>query len=209
MKRIVVTILLSVVIGAALGTAALLVVHPNDTKTVEGVTPTELTAAKRALFIENLLVMLGEGELDAYRLGGLDAQPLAADTGRRHIALIAYRGLLAKLESLGPVFESLEDDGQCAGVVEVWMVHLRGAVGWLESQQEYAGDTGFIKYMARPLTSDRPYMVEVDRLLAREDYERAVVMGRMALDQRRLAWRRADSLSSSAMRRADLANDGD
>ncbi len=200
MRRLVATILLPVVIGVALGVAALIIVLSNETEAAEEGTPTGLTAAKRALFLETLLVMLGEGELYAYRLGGLDPRPLIADTGRRHIALIAYRGLLAKLESLKPVFDSLEDDGQCAGVVEIWGVHLRGAVGWLESQQEYAGDTGFIKYMARPLTSDRPYLVEVDRLLAREDYERAVVMGRMALDQRRLAWRRADSLSSSAMR---------
>ncbi|MCK4593999.1 hypothetical protein KAU45_05815 [bacterium] len=208
MRRLVATILLPVVIGVALGVAALIIVLSNETGAAEKGTPTGLTAAKRTLFLETLMVMLGEGELCAYRLGGLDPRPLIADTGRRHIALIAYRGLEQKLESLKPVFFSAGADGPRDGVVEIWGVYLRGAVGWLESQQEFARDTGFIKYMDRPLTSDRPYMVEVDRLLAREDYERAVVMGRMALEQRRLAWRRAESLSSSTLRQVGLANGG-
>lgn len=207
MRRLVATVLLPVVIGVALGVAALVIVLSNETEAGEEGTPTGLTAAKHALFLEILLVMLGEGELAAYRLGGLDPRPLTADTGRRHIALIAYRGLEHKLESLEPILDSL--DGTSAGVVEIWGVYLRGAVGWFESQQEFARDPGFIKYMARPLTSDRPYLVEVDRLLAREDYERAVVMGRMVLEQRRLAWRRADSLSAAALRGAGLANSGE
>lgn len=206
MRRLIATILLPVVVGVALGVAALIVVLSNETEAAEKGTPTKLTAAKHALFLETLLVMLGEGELAAYRLGGLDPRPLTADTGRRRIVLIAYRGLEQKLESLKPVFDSL--DGTSEGAVEIWGVYLRGAVGWLESQQEFAQDPGFIKYMERPLTSDRPYMVEVDRLLARGDYERAVIMGGMALDQRRLAWRRANSLSSSALRRVGFANGG-
>ncbi len=207
MKRLVATVLLPVVIGVGLGVAALIVALSNETEPAEKGTPTGLTAAKHALFLETLLVMLGEGELAAYRLGGLDPRPLTADTGRRHIALIAYRVLEKKLESLKPVFDSL--DGTSEGAVEIWGVYLRGAVGWLESQQEFARDPGFIKYKDRPLTSDRPYMVEVDRLLAREDYERAVIMGRMALEQRRLAWRRADSLSAAALRRVGLASNGE
>jgi hypothetical protein len=207
-RRLVAAFALPVGVGLFMGVAALVVVLDSGEAEPIG-TPAALANAERTLFIEALLVTLAEGELNAFRLGGLDERPLAADPVRRHVALIAYRGLAARLEALGPVIASLGPDVPRDEVIGVWTVHLKGAVGWLESQREYAGDPGFVKYMERPLTVDRPYMVEVDRLVARQDYDRAVVLGRMAREQRGLAWRRAESLSSSAMRRTAPANDGE
>jgi len=209
-RRIVAAFALPVGVGLFLGVAALVVVL--DTQEAEekpAGQPAALANAERILFTEALLVTLAQGELYAFRLGGLDERPLAADPVRRHVALIAYRGLAAKLESLGPAIASLGPDAPRDEVVGVWSVHLKGAVGWLESQREYAGDPGFVKYVERPLTTDKPYLVEVDRLVARQDYDRAVVLGRMALEQRGLAWRRAESLSSSAMRRTVPAEVGE
>jgi hypothetical protein len=207
-RRIVAAFLLPAFVGLSLGVAALVVVLSDGAAAEEYGVPPTLAAAHRALFVEGLLVTLGEGELAAFSLGGFDERPLAADPVRRHIALTAYRALQAKLRSLEPVFASLTPDGPRERVVEVWTVYLRGTVGWLEDQVGYARDPGFVKYSERPLKSERPYLVEVDRLLAREDYERAVVLGRMALEQRALAWRRAESLSSSAMRRPAQTDSG-
>jgi len=192
-----------------MGVAALVVVLDTEqTEEAPAGPPDALANAERALFTEALLVKLAEGEFYAFRLGGLDERPLAADPVRRHIALIAYRGLVTELESFGPVIGSMGVDVSLDEVIGVWSVHLRGAVGWLRSQREYGRDPGFVKYLERPLTTDRPYMVEVDRLLARQDYERAVSLGRMALDQRGLAWRRAESLSSAVLRRTTPADGG-
>jgi len=207
-RRIVAAIALPVGVGLFLGVAALVVVLDSGEEEPVG-TPAALANAERALFTEALLVTLAEGELNAFRLGGLDERPLAADPVRRHVALFAYRGLMTELESLGPVIASRGEDVPLNEVIGVWSVHLKGVVGWLRTQREYARDPGFVKYVERPLTTDRPYMVEVDRLVAREDYERAVVLGRMALEQRTLAWRRAESLSSAAMRRTVLENGGE
>ncbi|MCX7021896.1 MAG: hypothetical protein NTW26_06445 [bacterium] len=208
MKRIVAAFALPAGVGLVLGVAALVVVLDSGEEEPAG-PPAALVNAERALFTEALLVKLAEGELNAFRLGGLDERPLVADPARRHVALFAYRGLVTELESLGPVIESLGVDVSRDEVLGVWSVHLNGALGWLRSQREYAQDPGFVKYMERPLTTDRPYMVEVDRLQARKDYERAVSLGRMALEQRTLAWRRAESLSSAALRRTVLADVGE
>jgi hypothetical protein len=208
-RRLVAAFALPVGVGLFLGVAALVVVLDSDAEEPPSGPPEALVNAERALFTEALLLKLAEGELGAFRLGGLDSRPLAADPVRRHVALFVYRGLVSELASLGPVIASTGTDAPRDEVVGVWAVHLKGTVGWLESQCEYGRDPGFVKYMERPLTSDRPYMVEVDRLLAREDYERAVVLGRMTLEQRSLAWRRAESLSSAVMRRPAPADGGE
>lgn|GEM_PF-2628582 len=208
MRRLVAAFALPTGIGLVLGVAALVVVLDSGEAEPVG-SPTALVNAERALFTEVLLLKLAEGELNAFRLGGLDERPLAADPVRRHIALFVYRGLVTELESLGPVIASTGVDVSRDEVLGIWSVHLKGTVSWLESQTEYARDPGFVKYMERPLTTDRPYMVEVDRLVARQDYERAVVLGRMTREQRGLAWRRAESLSSAALRRTVPADDGE
>jgi len=208
-RRLVAVIALPAGVGLFMGVAALVVVLDSVEEESPSGPPAALANAERALFTEALLVKLAEGEFYAFRLGGLDERPLAADLVRRHVALIAYRGLVTELEALGPVLESMGEDISLDEVIGVWSVHLRGAVGWLRSQREYAREPGFVEYLERPLTTERPYMVEVDRLQARQDYERAAALGRMALEQRELAWRRAESLSSAALRRTALANAGE
>jgi hypothetical protein len=199
-KRLIASILLPL-LGAAVILVVLLLGIIEEELPVEEAqeTPQELLLAQRNLLIQGLLSHLAAGELHAWQLGGLSARPLEAPSKRRLASRRIYASELEQLKQVTAALSSPGYDAVLESFLDTWRTHLEGTLSWLDTQEDLAQQPGYIKYMERPLHSERPYYVEVDRLLARGRYEQSVMLGRMVLEQRRLAWRRAEELSRQAL----------
>ncbi len=199
-KRLIASIILPL-LGAAVILVVLLLGIIEEELPVEEAqeTPQELLLAQRNLLVQGLLSRLAAGELHAWQLGGLSARPLEAPAKRRLASRRIYANELEWLEQLTTALSSQGYDSVLDSFIDTWRTHLEGTLGWLDTQEDLAQQPGYIKYMERPLRSERPHYVEVDRLLARGRYEQSVMLGRMVLEQRRLAWRRAEELSRHAL----------
>ncbi|MCD4732948.1 hypothetical protein K8R78_01785 [bacterium] len=199
-KSIIVTIVLPLLGGIAILVILLLgIIDEELPEEGELQPPQELLLTQRNLFIQGMLAHLAEGELHAWQLGGLSARPLEAPAKRRLATRRIYASELEWLEQLTAALSSQGYDAVLESFLNTWRTHLEGALGWLDTQEDLAQQPGYIKYLERPLHSERPHNVEVDRLLARGRYEQSVMLGRMVLEQRRLAWRRAEELSRQAL----------
>lgn len=201
MKRLAVGFIIPVVLGLALGALALSIGFSRPVDELDSA-PDALSVLRRAesaLFVQSFLVDIGDAELAAFGHGGLRDQPLEADEQSRSRSLAAYRELSQRLDRLEANLAGLELDSLLSELLDLWHTHLKLAVTWLELQEELAAEPAFVDYLDRPLLSEHPYLVEVDRLLARTDVERARAMGAIVLGQRRLVWRRSREISRAVM----------
>jgi hypothetical protein len=203
-KVLAATVALPVFIGLGLGALALTIGLSADCR--EDAPPLaergRLERAETALVVQLLLVHLAREESAAFATGGLKSQPLDASPEQRRAAHEAYHALADYLEDLESRLSVEHPNAPLLDeLISLWDTYLRLAVSWLEVQQELEADSGFNKYLERPLKSERPYLVEVDRLLARADVERARAMGGIVLGQRSLVWRRGAEISAAVLAR--------